>query len=68
MGGIGVRSCAHWLSINIGCDVSNSGEMVRAGHALEALPVLRAAFADGRLSFDKVRAVTKVATPDDDAM
>ena len=50
---IGVRSCAHWLSINIGCDVWNGGEMVRAGHALEELPVLRAAFAEGRLSFDK---------------
>jgi hypothetical protein len=59
---IGARSCAHWLSINIGCDVWNGGEMVRAGHALEELPVLRAAFADGRLSFDKVKAVTKVAT------
>jgi Domain of unknown function (DUF222) len=65
---IGVRSCAHWLSINIGCDVWNGGEMVRAGHALEELPVLRAAFADGRLSFDKVRAVTKVATQDDEEM
>ena len=59
---IGMRSCAHWLSINIGCDVWNGGEMVRAGHALEELPVLRAAFAEGRLSFDKIRAVTKVAT------
>src|ERR1700688_2646469 len=65
---IGVRSCAHWLSINIGCDVWNGGEMLRAGHALAELPVLRAAFAEGRLSFDKVRAVTKVATPDDDEM
>ena len=65
---IGVRSCAHWLSINTGVDVYTGGEMVRAGHALEVLPVLRAAFAEGRLSFDKIRAVTRVATPDDDAM
>ena len=62
----GMRSCAHWLSINIGVDVHTGGEMVRAGHALETLPVLRAAFDDGRLSFDKIRAVTKVATPEDD--
>jgi hypothetical protein len=62
----GMRSCAHWLSINIGVDVFTGGEMVRAGHALEALPTLRAAFDDGRLSFDKIRVVTKVATPEDD--
>jgi hypothetical protein len=64
----GMRSCAHWLSINIGVDVWTGGEMVRAGHALEILPHLSAAFAEGRLSFDKIRAVTKVATPDDDEM
>ena len=64
----GVRSCAHWLSINIGVDTWTGGEMVRAGHALETLPSLRAGFLDGRLSFDKIRAVTKVATPDDDEM
>jgi Domain of unknown function (DUF222)/HNH endonuclease len=66
--GIGVRSCAHYLSISIGVDVWTAGEMVRAGHALETLPCLRAAFAEGRLSFDKIRAVVKVATPDDDEM
>jgi hypothetical protein len=64
----GVRSCAHWLSINIGVDLWTGGEMIRAGHALETLPMLRAAFAEGRLSFDKIRAVTKVATSDDDEM
>jgi Domain of unknown function (DUF222) len=62
----GMRSCAHWLSINIGVDVWTGGEMVRVGHALERLPALHAAFADGRLSFDKMRAVTRVATPEDD--
>jgi len=66
--GIGMRSCAHWLSINIGVDVWVGGEMVRAGHALRNLPALHAAFADGRLSFDKIRAVTKVATPADDEL
>jgi Domain of unknown function (DUF222) len=66
--GIGMRSCAHWLSINIGVDVWIGGEMVRAGHALRDLPALHAPFADGRLSFDKIRAVTKVATPADDEL
>ncbi len=62
----GMRSCAHWLSINIGVDVYTGAEMVRAWHALETLPALRAAFAQGRISFDKVRGVTRVATPADD--
>jgi Domain of unknown function (DUF222)/HNH endonuclease len=66
--GIGMRTCAHWLSINIGVDVWVGGEMVRAGHALKNLPALHAAFADERLSFDKIRAVTKVATPADDEL
>ena len=62
----GVRSCAHWLSINIGVDVFTGAEMVRAGHALEELPALRAAFEAGRISFDKIRALTRVATPGND--
>ena len=64
----GMRSCAHWLSVHIGVDLFTGAELVRAGHALAALPALRAAFAAGRLSFDKIRALTRVATPADEAM
>ena len=39
---------------------------MRVGHPLEQLPCIAAAFADGQLSFDKVRAVTRVATPEDE--
>src|ERR1700680_2076677 len=59
----GMRSCAHWL---IGVDVQTGAEMVRVGHALKNLPALAAAFEEGRISFDKIRAVTRVATPADD--
>jgi hypothetical protein len=62
----GMRSCAHWLSVNIGVDVHTGAEMVRVGHALKNLPALAAAFEEGRISFDKIRAVTRVATPADD--
>ena len=62
----GMRSCAHWLSANTGVNIYTGAEMVRAGHALEILPALRSAFAAGQISFDKVRAVTRVATPADD--
>ena len=66
--GIGVRSCAHWLTISAGFDLRTSSELVRVGHALEQLPAIANAFAEGRLSFDKVRAVTRVAVPEDEAM
>jgi Domain of unknown function (DUF222) len=64
--GVGLRSCAHWLSIHTGVDVWTGAEMVRAGRALRELPRIAEAFAQGRLSFDKVRKVTRVAVPDDE--
>jgi Domain of unknown function (DUF222)/HNH endonuclease len=64
----GMRSCAHWLTVNIGVALWTGAEMVRVGHALRSLPCIAAAFTDGRLSFDKVRSVTMVAQPQDDEM
>jgi Domain of unknown function (DUF222)/HNH endonuclease len=66
--GIGMRSCAHWLTIATGIDLWNAREMLRVGHALRELPGIHAAFAEGRLSFDKVRAVTLVASGEDEAI
>src|SRR5690348_14942988 len=62
----GIRSCAHWLSINAGLDFHAASELLRVGRALEALPHIAAAFAAGQLSLDKVRTLTRVATPADD--
>ena len=39
-------------------------EQVRVARALAALPASRAEFAAGRLSYAKVRALTRIATPD----
>ncbi|MGH7866912.1 MAG: DUF222 domain-containing protein [Candidatus Dormibacteraceae bacterium] len=61
----GIRSCAHWLSINTGYDLFSAAELLRVGHALENLSALAEAFSSGQLSLDKVRAITKVATPAD---
>ena len=66
--GIGVRSCAHWLTIAAGFDLRVSNELIRVGHSVEQLPAIAKAFAEGRLSFDKVRAVTRVAVAEDEAM
>jgi hypothetical protein len=60
--GVNVRSCAHWLSWRCGLDLTTAREHVRVARALAGLPLLRETFAAGRLSYSKVRAITRVAT------
>ncbi|WP_249009949.1 HNH endonuclease signature motif containing protein [Conexibacter sp. DBS9H8] len=60
----GVHSCAHWLSWRLGIGLRAGQEHVRVARALGALPRLSAAFAAGRLSYSKVRALTRVAQPE----
>jgi hypothetical protein len=62
----GHRTCAHWLSARTGIDLGAAREKVRAAHALEALPLTSACMARGELSFSKVRALTRVATRDNE--
>ena len=64
--GIGMLTCAHWLTVATGVDLWNTREALRVGHALVELPLIHAAFVAGRLSFDKVRALTHVATAEDE--
>jgi hypothetical protein len=58
----GMRSTAHWLSWQCGVGVTAGREQVRVARALRSLPLLAAEFAAGRLSYSKVRAVSRVAT------
>ena len=62
----GFRSCAHWLNWRTGIDLGAAREKVRVEHALGALPLLSAAMARGQVSFSKVRALTRVATPENE--
>lgn len=62
--GVGIKSCAHWLSWQCGMGPGAAREHVRVARALARLPRIEAAFAAGRLSFSKVRAVTRIADPD----
>jgi Domain of unknown function (DUF222)/HNH endonuclease len=57
----GLRSCAEWLAWSCGLSMSAAREKVRTAQALRTLPAISAAFADGRLSYSKVRALTRVA-------
>ena len=59
-----VASCAHWLAWQTGTSLRTAQEHVRVARALRELPVLREQFRAGRLSFSKVRALARVATPD----
>ena len=57
----GVKSCAHWLNWQCGIDLGAAREKVRVARALEQLPQVAAAMAEGRISYAKVRAMTRVA-------
>jgi hypothetical protein len=58
----GMRSTAHWLSWQCGVGLTAGREQVRVARALRSLPLVAAEFAAGRLSYSKVRAVSRVAT------
>src|SRR2546422_4174008 len=58
------RSCAAWLSWRVGLDLGAARERVRVARALGTLPRLAHALAGGELSYAKVRALTRVATPE----
>jgi hypothetical protein len=60
----GALSCAHWLSWRIGLDLGAAREHVRVARALAELPLLDDALRHGRISYSKVRALTRVATAD----
>jgi hypothetical protein len=66
--GDGFRSLAHWMCVECGFDLPQASELVRVAQALRDLPLTRAAFASGALSFDKVRQLTKVALDVDEEM
>ncbi len=63
----GFLSCAHWLHWRTGFDLGASREKVRVARALPALPRIAWAMERGQLSYAKVRALTRVATPDNEA-
>src|SRR6185437_8884626 len=60
----GFRSCAAWLSWRVGLDMGAARERVRVARALGTFPLFAHALASGELSYAKVRALTRVATPE----
>ena len=58
----GLASCAQWLNWQCGIGRVAAREKVRTARALASLPKIAEAFGEGRLSYSKVRALTRVAT------
>ena len=61
-----IHSCAHWLNWKCGIVLSAAREKVRVSHCLESLPLIDAAFESGEISYSKVRAMTRAATPENE--
>lgn len=63
-GSTGARSTAHWLAWRTGLDPTTARERVRVARALGDLPRIGEAMRQGRLSYSKVRALTRIARPE----
>jgi hypothetical protein len=63
----GARSCAHWLSWRVGWNLGTAREHVRVADRLADLPLLDDALRRGEISYSKIRAITRVATPENEA-
>src|SRR5947208_5960397 len=60
----GFSCCAAWLTWRVGLAPGAAREHVRVARALGTLPLLAQALARAELSYSKVRALTRVATPE----
>jgi hypothetical protein len=58
----GLDNCAEWLAWRCDLSMTTAREKVRVAHALKQLPSISKAFSSGELSYAKVRAMTRVAT------
>ena len=65
--GPGVRSLAHWLSWKCGIGELVAREKVRVARALRELPMIDDSFERGQISYSMVRAMTRAATPENEA-
>ncbi len=60
----GCKSSAHWLSLKCGISLSTGYEHVRVARKMISLPQIHKCFANGEISYSKLRAITRVATQD----
>jgi hypothetical protein len=63
----GATSMADWLVARLGIAHRHAKEWVRVARSLEGLPAIARSFAEGRLSFDQLAPLTKLAGPETEA-
>jgi hypothetical protein len=64
--GWGFQSTAHWLTWRVGIDMVTAREKVRVARALGGLPQIFDTFRLGKVSYSKVRTMTRIATPENE--
>jgi len=64
--GKGIKSFAHWLNWKCGISLTAGREKVRVARKLGELPLTSKAMSEGRLSYSKVRAITRIATAENE--
>ena len=62
----GLDNCTEWLAWRCDLSMTTAREKVRVAHALKHLPLISEAFASGELSYSKVKAMTRVASRDNE--
>ncbi len=60
----GCTTCSQWISWRCSVSLRSAREHVRVAGRLNELPLIHSEFAAGRVSYSKVRALTRIATPE----
>src|ERR1043165_5341009 len=64
----GATSCAHWLAWRVGWDLVTARDHVRVARKLAEFALIDDALRRGEMSYSKVRALLRVATPENEAL
>jgi hypothetical protein len=64
----GAATCAHWLAWRVGWDLVTARDHVRVARKLAEFARIDDALRRGELSYSKVRALLRVATPENEAL
>lgn len=64
----GARDLGQWVSARFGLRHSTAVQLVGVARRLQDLPLLRARFGAGELSLDQVDAISRIATPESEAV
>jgi hypothetical protein len=61
-----LKGWVEWLNWKCGIGLGAAREKVRVAHALKGLPRISKQFRNGEISYSKVRAMTRIATPENE--